>query len=61
MKKQYVSPFASEINIEAKHHLLLSASLEIMDKEDEVDSMGNDGSGGQLTSGNRREWGNLWK
>lgn len=59
MKKQYVSPFASEINIEAEHHLLLSASFEILDTE--VDSEGDENSPGQLTSGNRREWGNLWK
>ena len=56
MKKQYVSPFAFEINIEAEHQYLLSASLEIFDNDTEVDS-----EGGQLTSGNRREWGNLWK
>ena len=54
MKKQYVSPFASEINIEAEHQYLLSASFEILDTE-------VDPEGGQLTSGNRREWGNLWK
>ena len=51
MKKTYVSPLATEVNVEAE--AMLAAS--IGKKEETVDP-------GQSWSGDRRgEWGNLWK
>ena len=52
MKKTYVSPLATEVNVEAE--TMLAASLQI--KDETVDTSG----GGQLSGGNRGEWGNLW-
>ena len=54
MKKVYVSPLMSEVNVEAE--AMLAASLK-MDNEKTVDTS----NGGQLSGGNRGEWGNLWK
>ena len=54
MKKNYVSPLMSEVNVEAE--AMLAASLK-MDNEKTVDTS----NGGQLSGGNRGEWGNLWK
>jgi len=55
MKKTYVSPLMTEVNIEAAQ--MLAASLK----------MGSDGqtvdtgvSGNQLGGGRRGEWGDLW-
>ena len=59
MKKNYVSPLTTEVNFEVKSHILDGSRLDI--KDDFVETEGGDGSSGQLTSGNRREWGNLWK
>ena len=53
MKKIYVSPLMTEVNVEAEQ--MLAASLGINDKE--VDTS----NGGQLGGGHRGEWGNLWK
>ena len=54
MKKTYVSPLMVEVNVEAE--TMLAASLKI-DGEGTVDTSQ---SGGQLSGGNRGEWGNLW-
>ena len=54
MKKNYVSPHAEDINIEAIE--MLAASLKL-NNDKEFDTS----SGGQLSSGRRGEWGNLWK
>ena len=53
MKKNYVSPLASEVNVAAES--MLAASLK-MDNEKTVDTS----NGGQLGGGSRGEWGNLW-
>ena len=54
MKKVYVSPLATEVNVEATN--MLAASLKL-DKENTVDTS----NGGQLSSGHRGQWGNLWQ
>ena len=54
MKKEYVSPLATEVNVEATN--MLAASLKL-DNENTVDtSVG----GAQLSGGHRGQWGNLW-
>ena len=53
MKKNYVSPLAVEVAVEASQ--MLAASLK-MDNEKTVDTS----NGGQLSGGHRGEWGNLW-
>ncbi len=53
MKKIYESPLAIEVKVEAEQ--MLAASFQITDEK--VDTS----EGGQLTSGHRGEWGNLWK
>ena len=52
MKKTYVSPLMSEVNVEAEQ--MLAASMKLSDKE--FDTV-NDG---QLGGGRRGQWGNLW-
>ncbi|MBO5920763.1 MAG: hypothetical protein J6Q48_00065 [Bacteroidaceae bacterium] len=52
MKKEYISPLVVEVNVEATN--MLAASLQLSDKE--VDT-----STGQLSSGHRGQWGNLWQ
>ena len=52
MKKNYVSPLMTEVNVQAES--MLAASLKISDKE--VDTS----NGGQLGKENDRSWGNLW-
>ena len=53
MKKEYVSPLATEVNVEATN--MLAASLKL--SNDKVDtSVG----GAQLSGGHRGQWGNLW-
>ena len=54
MKKVYSAPLATEVNIEATN--MLAASLKI-DGDKTVDTSAD---GGQLSSGHRGEWGNLW-
>ena len=51
--KNYVSPLATEVNVEAE--AMLAASLK-MDNEKTVDTS----AGGQLGKENDRQWGNLW-
>ena len=54
MKKTYVSPLASEVNVAAE--TMLAASVRI-DGDKSVDTTQD---GAQLGGGNRGEWGNLW-
>ena len=54
MKKTYVSPLMTEVNVEAEQ--MLAASLK-MDNDKTVDTS----NGGQLSGNHRGEWGNLWK
>ena len=53
MKKNYVSPLAVEVAVEASQ--MLAASMKISDKT--VDTS----NGGQLSGGHRGTWGNLWQ
>ena len=53
MKKNYVSPLASEVNVAAES--MLAASLQ-MHSDKTVDTS----NGGQLSGGSRGTWGNLW-
>ena len=53
MKKTYVSPLMTEVNIEAAQ--MLAASLNISNQT--VDTS----KGEQLGGGRRGEWGNLWQ
>ena len=53
MKKVYVSPLATEVNVEATN--MLAASLKL-DNNKTVDTS----NGGQLSGGHRGQWGNLW-
>ena len=54
MKKTYVSPLMTEVNVEAES--MLAASLNI--SEQTVDTSAD---GAQLGGGRRGEWGNLWQ
>ena len=54
MKKNYVSPLATEVNVAAES--MLAASLKL-DGDNTVDTSKD---GGQLSGGHRGEWGNLW-
>ena len=54
MKKTYVSPLMTEVNIEAAQ--MLAASLK-MDGTNTVDTS----NGGQRGGGRRGEWGDLWQ
>ena len=54
MKKTYISPLMSEVNVEAAS--MLAASLGV-NSEKTVDT---GVSGNQLGKDNGREWGNLW-
>ena len=53
MKKTYISPLMTEVNVEAEQ--MLAASLGI--SEQTVDTSKD---GGQLGKDNDRAWGNLW-
>lgn len=54
MKKNYISPLATEVNIGTTN--MLAASLAI-NNNTTVDTS----NGGQLTGGHRGTWGNLWQ
>ena len=55
MKKSYISPLMTEVNVEAEQ--MLAASLGVnSDKEVDTSTPGS-----QLGGGHRGEWGNLWK
>ena len=53
MKKTYISPLMSEVNVEATN--MLAASLVMSDNSVETSV-----SGQQLGGERRGEWGNLW-
>ena len=55
MKKTYVSPLASEVNVAAE--TMLAASVRI----DGNKSVDTSTEGGQLSGGSRGQWGNLWE
>ena len=57
MKKTYISPLMSEVNIEATN--MLAASLGI--NSDENKSVDTSVSGQQLDGGRRGSWGDLWQ
>ncbi|MBQ2126109.1 MAG: hypothetical protein II198_00450 [Bacteroidaceae bacterium] len=54
MKKNYVSPLAIEVNVEAE--AMIAASLKL----DSTNSVDTSVAGNQLSGGSRGEWGNLW-
>jgi hypothetical protein len=54
MKKTYVSPLATEVNVAAES--MLAASLQINNGK----TVDTSAEGGQLGKENDREWGNLW-
>ena len=53
MKKTYVSPLMSEVNVEAE--AMLATSLKM-----DGNKTGDTSNGGQLGKENDRQWGNLW-
>ena len=53
MKKTYVSPLATEVNVAAES--MLAASVRISNT-----TVDTSAEGGQLSGGSRGEWGNLW-
>ena len=55
MKKTYISPLMTEVNVEAEQ--MLAASLKIGGNDQTVDTSKD---GAQLGKDNGREWGNLW-
>ena len=55
MKKTYVSPLMTEVNIEAAQ--MLAASLKIGNSEQTVDTS----NGEQLDKDNGRQWGDPWQ
>ena len=55
MKKIYVSPLMTEVNIEAAQ--MLAASL----KMDGTNTVDTSDPNAQLSGGRRGEWGNLWQ
>ena len=54
MKKNYVSPLATEVSVATES--MLAASL-LINNEKTVDTSVE---GAQLSGGSRGEWGNLW-
>lgn len=54
MKKTYISPIATEMNLSAEN--MIAASLGIHNDKS-VDTS----NGGQLSDNRRGEWGNLWQ
>ena len=55
LKKTYVSPLMTEVNIEAAQ--MLAASLNINNNQ----TVDTSKDGAQLGGGRRGEWGNLWQ
>ena len=55
MKKSYVSPLMTEVNVEAEQ--MLANSLKMGNDDQTVDTSV---SGNQLGKDNDRAWGNLW-
>ena len=57
MKKTYISPLMTEVNVEAEQQML-AGSLKMGDSDQTVDTST---PGSQLGGESRGEWGNLWK
>ena len=55
MKKTYVSPLMTEVNIEAAQ--MLAASLNINNNQ----TVNTEEAGAQLGGGRRGQWGDLWQ
>ena len=55
MKKTYVSPLATGVNVEATN--MLAASLKLNSDK----TVNTSDSGAQLSGGHRGQWGNLWE
>ena len=55
MKKVYVSPLATEVNVEATN--MLAASLKL----NNTTTVNTSDPNAQLSSGHRGQWGNLWQ
>ena len=55
MKKTYISPLMTEVNVEAEQ--MLANSLKMGNDDQTVDTSV---SGNQLGKDNDRAWGNLW-
>ncbi len=56
MKKTYISPLMTEVNVEAEQ--MLAASVKVGSADQTVDTST---PGNQLGSGHRGTWGNLWE
>ena len=56
MKKTYISPLMSEVNVEAVS--MLAASLKMGNDDQTVDTSA---AGQQLDGGRRGQWGDLWQ
>ena len=56
MKKSYISPLMTEVNVEAEQ--MLAASIKMGSEDQTVDTST---PANQLGGGHRGEWGNLWK
>ena len=56
MKKTYISPLMTEVNVEAEQ--MLAASIQMGNEDQTVDTSN---PANQLGGGHRGEWGNLWK
>ena len=55
MKKTYISPLMTEVNVEADQ--IIAASLKMGNDDQTVDTSDPNA---QLGGGRRGEWGNLW-
>ena len=55
MKKNYVSPLATEVTLETTQ--MIASSLRFYGEE----SVDTEAEGGQLGGGRRDVWGNVWK
>ncbi len=56
MKKTYISPLMTEVNVEAEQ--MLAASIKMGNEDQTVDTST---PGSQLGGGHRGTWGNLWQ
>ena len=56
MKKVYISPLMTEVNVEAEQ--MLAASVKVGSDDQTVDTST---PGNQLGGGHRGTWGNLWE
>ena len=56
MKKTYILPLMTEVNVEAEQ--MLAASVKVGSDDQTVDTSAE---GNQLGGGHRGTWGNLWQ